>query len=262
MEDGEARSEIRRMNPNESTVNRRRLTLRGLPLTFRWLFSFFLLTIGLGYLFALVYLFLLEVEPHRKMGLGLVEATIIKYYGNRGNTRLEGALNGVMAEMIGPAERAEVIRWIRDGATAEGYEKVRPLFEKNCVSCHSKDSGYAVAPLTTYEDVVRLAELDLGQSIRALSRVTHIHLFGMSFIFLLTGMIFALSEVNQYLRLAIIALPFIAIWMDIGSWWFTKYQPVFAYTVIIGGALMGAALAAQLLIPLWEMWLRKGEDDR
>lgn len=250
------------MAQTESANLRKRLTLRGLPLTFRWLFSFFLLTIGLGYLFALIYLFLLEVEPHRKMGLGLVQATIVKYYGNRGNTRLEAALNGVMAEMIDPAERAEVIKWIRSGATAEGYLKVRPLFEKNCITCHSKDSGYAVAPLTTYEEVVRLAELDLGQSIRALSRVTHIHLFGMSFIFMLTGLIFSLSEVNQSLRLAIIALPFIAIWMDIGSWWFTKYQPLFAYTVIIGGALMGLALAAQILIPLYEMWLKKGEDDR
>ena len=257
MEDEDARPDIGRMNPNESTVNRRRLTLRSLPLTFRWLFSFFLLTIGPGYIFALVYLFLLEVEPHRKMGLSLIEATIVKYYGNRGNTRLEAALNGVMADTIDSTEKTEVIRWIRNGATVEGYEQVRPLFERNCVSCHSKDSGYAVAPLTTYEDVVRLAEPDLGQSIRALSRVTHIHLFGMSFIFLLTGMIFALSEVNRYLRRVIIALPFIAIWMDIGSWWFTKYQPVFAYTVIIGGALMGAALAAQILISLWEMWFKK-----
>jgi len=29
---------------------------------------------------------------------------------------------------------------------------------------------------------------------------------------------------------------------------------VFAWVVVIGGALMGLALAAQILISLWEMW--------
>jgi hypothetical protein len=95
---------------------------------------------------------------------------------------------------------------------------------------------------------------------RALARVSHVHLFGMSFIFLLTGLIFALTEIHKRLRLVIVILPFIAIWLDIGSWWFTKYEPVFAYTVIIGGILMGLALAAQILISLWEMWLKRVED--
>lgn len=237
-----------------------RLTLRGLPVTVRWLFSCFLVTVGLGFLLAITYLFLLDVEPHRKMGMNVVQATIVKYYGNRGNTRLEAALNGSMADKIGPAERAEVIAWIRDGAAATEYERVQPLFAKNCMSCHSKDSGYLIPPLTSYEEVVRLAEVDLGQSMRALARVSHVHLFGMSVIFLLTGLIFALSEINERLRLVIVILPFIAIWLDIGSWWFTKYQPVFAYTVIIGGVLMGLALAAQILISLCEMWLRRVDD--
>ncbi len=45
--------------------------------------------------------------------------------------------------------------------------------------------------------------------------------------------------------------------MDIGSWWFTKYldPAFFAYVVVIGGAGMGLALAAQIFISLWEMWI-------
>lgn len=238
-----------------------RLTLRGLPVTIRWLFSCFLVTVGLGYLLAMTYLFLLEVEPHRKMGMNVVQATIVKYYGNRGNTRLEAALNGSMADKISPAERAEVIGWIRGGAVATEYQKVQPLFAKNCMACHSKDSGYLIPPLTSYEEVLTFAEVDWGQSMRTLARVSHVHLFGMSFIFLLTGLVFALSEINERLRLVIVILPFIAIWLDIGSWWFTKYQPVFAYTVIVGGAFMGLALAAQILISLREMWWKRVEDN-
>jgi hypothetical protein len=53
---------------------------------------------------------------------------------------------------------------------------------------------------------------------------------------------------------SLVAVPFLAIWMDIGSWWFTKNEPIFAYTVIAGGALMGLSLALQIGISLVEMW--------
>ncbi|HSG06286.1 MAG TPA: hypothetical protein VLB09_07805, partial [Nitrospiria bacterium] len=142
----------------------------------------------------------------------------------------------------------------------EGFDEIQPILEEYCVSCHNPDSGLPVPPLTTYEEVRELTETDLGTSIRTLARVSHVHMFGLSFIFLLTGSIFALSEVNKRFRLVIVALPFVAIWLDVGSWWFTKYQPLFAYTVIIGGALMGFALGAQIIISIWDMWLRGKTD--
>lgn len=244
------------MNPTPIGPERTGITLKGLPASVRVLLTCFLLTIGLGYFFALTYLFLLDIEPHRKEGVGLIQGTIIKYYGSRSNTRLEAALQGSMAEMISPGDKAEVIAWLRRGATAEGYEKIRPILERNCTECHRKDAGYGVVPLTRYEQVLQLAQLDLGTSIRTLARVSHVHLFGLSFIFLLTGAIFSMSETSRRLKLIVLVLPFIAIWMDIGSWWITKFEPIFAYTVIIGGGLMGLALAAQILIPLWEMWVK------
>ena len=109
----------------------------------------------------------------------------------------------------------------------------------------------------------KVVRADTGTSIAQLARVSHIHLFGVSIIFLLTGMIFALSETPVWLRVSLVILPYVTIIMDIGSqWWATKYlDPTFAYIVIAGGALMGLALAAQILISLWEMWiepLRRG----
>jgi hypothetical protein len=233
-----------------------RLTLRSFPVTVRVVFTLFLLTIGLGYLLALFYLFLVEIEPHRKMGIGLVQSTIIKYYGKRDETKLEAAVKGRMGENITEAERKEIIEWIRSGAKEDSFVKVQPIFLNNCVSCHSSESGLSIAPLANYEEVSAYTDIDLGQSIKSLARVSHIHLFGMSFIFFLTGMIFAFSEINKLLRLIILALPFLAIWTDILSWWVTKYQPFFAYTVIIGGTFMGMALAAQIFISLYEMWIK------
>ena len=77
------------------------------------------------------------------------------------------------------------------------------------------------------------------------------------FIFLLTGGIFALSEVSVRPRVAILILPYVAIWADIGSWWMTKYLPIFSWVVLVGGGIMGLMLAAQILVSLWEMWFKK-----
>jgi len=51
-----------------------------------------------------------------------------------------------------------------------------------------------------------------------------------------------------------VAVPSLAIWRAIGSCWFTKNEPIFAYTVIAGGALIGLSLALQISISLVEMW--------
>jgi hypothetical protein len=223
----------------------------------RVLATCYLLTIGVGYLFALLYLFLIDVEPHSGKGAGLVSSVIIKYYGKREDTRLETALKGTMAEYVTTADRQRIMEWIRAGAGQAEFAQIQPILQRACMQCHSAQSGMPIAPLTSFEEVIGFTRQDLGESVKSLVRVSHIHLFGMSFLFALTSAIFMFSETSAVFRSILIAIPFVAIWMDIGSWWLTKYQPFFAYTVIAGGVLMGLSLAGQIVIPLYEMWLKR-----
>jgi hypothetical protein len=232
------------------------MSLTSLPVTLRALFSCFLIIIGIGYLTALSYLFLVDVEPHEKLGQGVAEGISIKYHGSPTGTRLEAALRGSMADKLTPAERDQILQWVHAGAKAEDYPKIEPIVAKNCGTCHSAQSGLPIPPLATYEDVQKIATPDTGSSLLQLARVSHIHLFGISIIFLLTGAIFSLSATPAWFRVIVVVIPYLAIIMDIGSWWATKYfSPVFAYVVLIGGALMGLALACQILISLWDMWI-------
>ena len=64
-------------------------TLSTISMPLRVLFTCFLATIGIGYLTALFYLFLVDVDPHQKMGMGVAEGISMKYHGQQGNTRLE-----------------------------------------------------------------------------------------------------------------------------------------------------------------------------
>jgi hypothetical protein len=223
----------------------------------RLLFSSFLATVGIGYLAAIFLMFLLNVDPHRAMNMGLVQGVVMKYHGQRENTRLQAAIEGAMADKLETPDSERIKSWIRDGVPEARYvAEIQPILQKSCTACHNAQSGLPVPALTSYEETLDLAKPDLGESVGALARVSHIHLFGISLLFLLTGGIFALSEVPAWLRNLLIVTPFAAIWLDIGSWWFTKFAaPLFGYVVVAGGALMGIALAAQIAIALWDMWL-------
>lgn len=232
------------------------ISLHNLPVTLRALCSSFLIIIGVGYLIALSYLFLVDVEPHQKLGQGLVEGISTKYHGSLKGTRLEAALMGSMADKISAEDRSLVLQWIQSGAKADNYQTVQPILAKSCAVCHSAQSPVRVAPLTSYEEVEKFTKLDSGPSLLQLARVSHIHLFGISIIFFLTGAIFSLSETPIWFRVVVLVAPYVAIVMDIGSWWATKYyDPVFGYVVLVGGAFMGLAMACQILVSLWDMWI-------
>ncbi|MFM8552933.1 MAG: hypothetical protein ACKOCD_11610 [Nitrospiraceae bacterium] len=230
------------------------MNLRTMPLPFKVLATCFLLTIGVGYLFALAYLYLIDLKPHATQGLDAVQSVIVKYYGNRDGSRLEAALEGNMRGYATPADKQQIIRWLRHGAPEAEFDNIQPILARSCAGCHHAQSESPLPPLTSYADVSEYTAVDAGQSVKSLVRVSHIHLFGMSFIFMLTSIIFAFSGTSLVLRSVLIAIPFLAIWLDIGSWWFTKYAPAFAYTVIVGGVLMGLSLAVQIGVSLYEMW--------
>ncbi|MGP0084253.1 MAG: hypothetical protein ACLP0B_11570 [Steroidobacteraceae bacterium] len=232
-------------------------SLRAAPIAFRALFSSFLILIGVGYLMALVYMYAVVIEPYLQMGEGIVSGISDEYHGRpKGQSLLEAALMGPMADRISIPDRTTVVQWIQNGAKAKDYPQVAPIFAKDCIGCHMA-SAKSIPPLTSYYDVVRVTGADTGTSFTVLAEVSHIHLFGISIIFLLTGAIFAFSTTPVWFRVCLVVIPYLSILMDIGSWWLTKYvdPAFFAYVVVIGGACMGLALAGQIFISLWEMWI-------
>lgn len=230
--------------------------LNSLPFHWRILLTSFLLTVGVGYVAALFYLFLVDVDPHNKMGMGAAEGIAMKYHGVASSSRLEAALNGSMSDRLSVDDKDALIKWVQRGASAAEFDRIKPILDKNCVMCHGAQSGVPLLPLTSLADVRKVSAVDTGASVSTLARLSHVHLFGLSLIFVLTGGIYALCQAPSYLRVLFIVLPYLAIWMDVGAWWVTKYFPAFSYVVLAGGAIMGLSLAVQLFSPLWEMWLK------
>ena len=220
--------------------------------------SIFLITIGLGYLFALAHTFYSHEGRDGQPGLS-VEDVQIAYYGKHQQTRLGAALNGSMGGNLEFPEQKQIIfDWVENGSTVDEFNaNVAPIMNENCVGCHSEDSGMNLPPLTTFEEAKKLTHGDTGASVQSLVRVSHIHLFGIAFILFFVGRIFILCEMEPIVKRVMVLVPFFAILLDILSWYITKIIPGFSYVVVLAGGLMGLSLAGQILVSLYQMWFYK-----
>jgi hypothetical protein len=220
--------------------------------------TIFLLTIGLGYLFALAHMYYSHEGRDGQPGLS-VQDVEIAYYGEHQQTRLGAALNGSMGGNLEFPEQKEIIfTWIKNGTDVDEFNaNVAPIMSENCVACHSEDSGMGLPSLINYEEVMKLTHSDTGASIQSLVRVSHIHLFGIAFILFFVGRIFILCEMAPMIKRVMVVVPFLAILLDILSWYATKIIPGFSYVVIASGGLMGLSLAGQILISIYQMWFYK-----
>ncbi|MEY4767480.1 MAG: hypothetical protein RL637_119 [Pseudomonadota bacterium] len=226
-----------------------------LSISERLLNTVFLLTIGLGYLAALANLYYTHQGFDGKAGLS-VQDIIISYHGSNEQTRLGTAIKGIMAPNLKYKSDADVIlKWIAEGANEPEYQqKIAPILNRDCIICHNPSINPSLPNLTRYDGVAEVAHSG-GASIPTLIRISHIHLFGIAFILFFTGKIFLRCRVNVYVKRIIILMPFVAMLLDVFSWFITKTIADFAYVVIISGVLMGIAMMVQILFSLYEMWL-------
>lgn len=221
------------------------------------LYTSFLLLVGAGYLMALVYLYTSHADHDGKPGLSFDDIAY-NYYGNRSGTRLEAALRGPMAGYIGTDDRHHMIEWIRTGAPESDYApRIRPILEKTCLACHRPGSVVKAPDLTSYAAFGPLVQMDPGVSLHSLMRLSHIHLFGIGLILFGVGSIFRRAQLPAWLGTGLLIFPFAAIFVDIAAWFLAKRDPVYAYTIVSAGAALGLALAAQILIALYQLWRRR-----
>jgi hypothetical protein len=228
-----------------------------LPYSQRALYTATLLILGLAYLFALLNIYFTYAGRAGGNPLLLsVEDIVVAYSGSGKGSRLEGALAGPMATMLPAEERSVLLAWIQAGTVRAAYEKdIRPILDKRCMTCHDGSNPH-LPNLSGYDNLKKVTEKDTGANISTLVRVSHIHLFGLTFIFFIMGLMYSHAYVRPvWFKCSIIALPYFAIVLDVSSWYFTKLYHPFAWVVIGAGALMGLCFAFMWVTTMYQMWL-------
>ena len=236
--------------------NRQFLHFSALPMSTRMVYTMTLLVLGTGYLFAMLQVFFSHAGLDGNAKNISAEDIRVAYHGSESDTRLETALKGPMAEMLPAEERAVIFKWVKDGSTNEGYESaVKPVVETRCLACHDGTTNPHLPNLSTFEGISKVVARDEGATIPTLVRVSHIHLFGITFIFFIVSSIFTHAYMRPlWLKCVVIVLPYLTILTDIFSWYLTKWIPGFAWFIIGSGALMGLSFMVQWVVSMWQMW--------
>jgi len=220
------------------------------------LFTGYLTAVALGYFFALVQILFTHGMADGEFGLS-VDDIVYSYYGNRSGTVLETKLNGSMKDNATEHERFVIMQWDRDGAIQSEYIStgVKKIIDTKCIMCHN-EAASGIPDFTDFAALKELTVQDEGATFASLTRVSHIHLFGISFIFMFVGLIFSFAETstNKYKCIAI-GMPYTFLVVDILSWWLTKLHPMFAWLVIFAGGGMAIAFAFMWAVSILEMWL-------
>ena len=147
------------------------------------------------------------------------------------------------------------LSWAAEGGAHPAYDKsIRPLLDKYCMACHDGSNPH-LPNLNGYDNLKKVTEKDTGAAIPTLVRVSHIHLFGMTFIFFLVGLMFSHAYVRPvWFKCAVVALPFAGIMVDVASWYLIKVFHPFVFVEIGAGMLLAACFAFMWLVALYQMW--------
>ena len=241
---------------SEAPIHRLYHHFSELPASVRVMYTAVLCMLGLGYLFALVYLFHSHSGKDGNPRSLSYEDVVIAYSGTGKGSKIEAALRGSMSVMAPLEERTVILNWVQEGSNRTKFEPdVRPILDKRCLSCHD-GSNPNLPNLNGYDNVMKVTERDTGAEVFTLVRVSHIHMFGLTFVFFLMGSIFSHAYVRPvWFKCAVMALPFVCLMLDIGSWYFTKLYHPFAWVVMISGGVMGMSFAFMWAVSMWQLWV-------
>ncbi|HET7198287.1 MAG TPA: hypothetical protein VFI86_06445, partial [Burkholderiales bacterium] len=104
---------------NEAPLHRLYFHFSELPYSVRSLYTAALLILGLGYLFALLYVFHTYAGKDGNPLMLSYQDIVIGYSGSGKGSRLESALGTSMSNMAPQDQRNTVIAWVQGGAGRE-----------------------------------------------------------------------------------------------------------------------------------------------
>ncbi len=172
---------------------------------------------------------------------------------------LVAAMKGSMyKEVADDADIDTVHNWIKEGSKQEGklYEEAWKIIQKDCANCHSKSSKMSRAiptmPFETYEQV--MSHTQSGYSWSKMSKQAHIHMFGISTFLILITFIFAYTTYKTSIRNTLIIGSFCGAFLDIFSWWFSKFIPELVYLIFLMGGVMITSILLMSVLILINLW--------
>lgn len=221
--------------------------------------ALFSLVLGLGFVAALVTVFLRIHESDARPGMSLRDIEV-HFHGDPNKTLLGTMIQGKMRKNLKSEKQLQtILEWIKNGAARESYGPVQVIIEDRCLRCHNPFGKASFRPFTNYERVKDLTRPDEGMSFERLALLTHQHLFGMGLLVLALSLVLLGTAWTRNITTVLILAGFSGVLLDVGGWWLTKLHGGLAPVVLIGGVMTGLFFALGIGAVWWDFlfWSKK-----
>ena len=168
---------------DEFPLHRHYLHYSELPYSQRVLYTATLLVIGFAYILALLQIYFTYAgRAGGNPKMISYNDIVVGYSGNKTGSRLETALRGPMAGMVSSDQRQVIFNWLSEDSPRAAYDKdIKPIIDGKCMACHNGSNPH-LPDLGDYDKLKKMTAVDTGPTVATLVRVSHIHLFGLTFI--------------------------------------------------------------------------------
>jgi len=220
--------------------------------------SLFLLFIIVGTISSVILLGL-ELTGAKK---GINIPTVSQIQNKYTTPELVASMQGNMYEHVADDDDIIIVaRWIKNGAKKEDkdYSDVEEIISLDCADCHSKSSKMSKAipsmPFETFDEIKRHTEA--GYSWSKMSKQAHIHMFGIAMFLITLTLIFAYTTYKDNVKMILICTSFGGAFLDIFSWWFSKFFVGLVYMIYIMGGVMVSSILLMSVLILINIWEKK-----
>ncbi len=231
--------------------------LKSIPMYSKVGISILLIVAGVGYLLGFANIVATYSPIDERPGMSIQDIRIA-FYGAREKTKLAKAIDGTMKDyFVDQAGYDTTKEWIAAGAKEVDFPRIKEIFDMTCNTCHSADAQVAGVVLVDYADVAQYLKQDTGKSIPRLISLSHTHVHGTLPVMFALIFIFSFTLYKNWIKTLVIAFSAAAILLDVGTWWLAKLAAFMAPVVLLGGLTLALANAALILLPLYELWIKK-----
>lgn len=215
-----------------------------------------ILLLASGYAVALLNLYLTYEHADGQPGLSVADLKR-SFHSPRGRTLMAAKVDGgSMAQYLpDPQERARLLNWLQDGAQQDTYKTIAlPIFTAHCLECHSPGGIMEQQPFNTYQALAPVIQVDRGEPVPVWARVAHTHLQALGILFGAIGLILCGTRIHMALKSWLIALPFLALFVDFIARFLARFSDFFVYLMAGTGAIAPGAFAIMIYLTIAEMW--------
>lgn len=201
----------------------------------------------------------LELTGEKK---GINIPTVSQIQNKYTTPELVASMNGNMYEHV--ADDGDIIivdRWIKNGAKKDDkdYADVAEIISLDCADCHSKSSTMSKAipsmPFETFDEIKKHTEA--GYSWSKMSKQAHIHMFGIAMFLITLTLIFSYTTYKDNIKTTLIWTSYGGAFLDIFSWWFSKFFTGLVYMIYVMGGVMVSSIIFMSLLILVDIWKKK-----